>query len=233
MPQAETLQHVRREERERLNPSLGNPSWLILRKRRQLFQKWIGGLPESDLRILDVGGRIQPYRALLSRRRHRYLAIDVLCTPLVNVVARGEQLPLPSGCFDVVFCTQVLEYVSEPRILIAEVHRVLKSGGVLLLSAPTMFPRDSDPEYWRFLPAGLDRLLAAFSSVEIVPEGYSISGFLRTINVFLMAVPGKAVRALLRFTMIPALNITGMMLESLLATTNDQFTVNFSVLAKK
>ena len=36
-----------------------------------------------------------------------------------------------------------------------------------------------------FLPAGIRQLLSAFSEVEIVPEGSSIAGFFRTINLYL------------------------------------------------
>ena len=229
----ETLEQVSWEGKQRLYPSLSNPNWLVLRKRRQLFQRWLTKLPHQDLCILDVGGRIQPYRALLPHRLRRYIALDLRATPLVNVVGTAELLPFPDGFFDVVFCTQVLEYVSEPRNVVGEIRRVLKPGGFLLLSAPSMFPRDSDPEYWRFLPASLRLLLASFSNTELVPEGHSICGLFRTINVFLDAFSGSMLRRFLHATLIPAFNLMGLLLEWASATTNDQFTVNFSVLAQK
>jgi SAM-dependent methyltransferase len=229
----ESLEQARLEGRQRLYPSISNPSWLVLRRRRELFQRWLDKVPDRELSILDVGGRIQPYRALLSNRVRRYVAVDPRSTPLVNVVGQAEHLPLPDGVFDVVFCTQVLEYVADPRTVVAEIYRVLRPGGFLLLSAPTMFPRDSDPEYWRFLPSSLRLLLSSFSSAEVAPEGYSITGVLRTINVFLASLSSPMVRYLLRATLIPTLNVAGMVLESVLPSTNDQFTVNFSVLAQK
>jgi ubiquinone/menaquinone biosynthesis C-methylase UbiE len=148
-------------------------------------------------------------------------------------VGDGEQLPFADGFFDLVFCTQVLEYVADPHIVIAEIRRVLRPGGFLLLSAPSMFPRDSDPEYWRFLPSSLRLLLTSFSSAEVVPEGYSISGLFRTINVFLDSLSGRWARRFLQASLIPMVNILGMLLESAIPTRNDQFTANFSVLAQK
>ena len=42
----------------------------------------------------------------------------------------GEQLPYPDRSFDVVFCCDVLEHVRDLPKVIAEIARVLKSGGV-------------------------------------------------------------------------------------------------------
>ena len=55
-----------------------------------------------------------------------------------------------------------------------------ESGWRSLLSAPAVFPRESEEEYWRFLPARWLRLLSSFSTVEVVPEGNSLVGFIRT-----------------------------------------------------
>ena len=115
----------------------------------------------------------------------RYVAVDLRQTPLVNVVGRGEQIPFAEAQFDLVICTQVLEYIPEPAAVIAEIYRVLKPGGVLLLSVPAVSPRDADEDCWRFLPGALRQLLAAFSHSEVVPEGGSVVGFFRAINVCL------------------------------------------------
>src|ERR1700687_1000974 len=106
----ETLDTVHREGRERLYPSLTNPSWLVLRRRREIFRKWLSQLDARQLDVLDVGGRIQAHRPLLAGRLSRYVAVDIRKTPLVNIVARGEQIPVASGQFDLVICSQVLEY---------------------------------------------------------------------------------------------------------------------------
>jgi len=230
----ETLDTVNREGRERLYPSLTNPSWLLLRRRREIFQKWLARLNGRELDVLDVGGRIQPYRPLLEGRTRRYVAIDLRRTPLVNAVARGEQIPLAAGQFDLVICTQVLEYVPEPAAAIAEIYRVLKPGGRILLSVPAVFPRDSDHDSWRFLPQSLRILLDSFHDVEIVPEGSSVAGLFRTVGVCAVVFARPAFLGfLLRFSLIPLLNIAGVSLEALLASTNDQFAANFSVFAKK
>ena len=234
MESMETPERVSRECRERLYPSLTNPSWLVLRRRREIFQKWLARLVARDLDVLDVGGRIQPYRPLLEGRLHRYVAVDLLQTQLVNIVARGEQIPLCSEQFDLVLCTQVLEYVPEPHLVIMEIHRVLKPGGCVLLSVPSISPRDTDHECWRFLPAQLRRLLFQFRDVEVLPEGGSITGLFRSINACLNVFARyPQVRSLFRYTIFPVVNLLGALLEGMSGSQNDQFAANYSVYAQK
>jgi SAM-dependent methyltransferase len=234
MGQPETLEEVTRESRRRLSPSITDPHWLVLNKRREIFRERVERLLPGPLTVLDVGGRIQPYRPLVDSRLGAYIATDLRPTPLVNVMARGEQLPFPNEQFDLVICTQVLQYVPQPALVIAEVARVLKPGGYFFLSVPSACPSDASEECWRFLPAGLHFLLATFSRVEVIPEGRSIVGFFRTTNAcFNIFVRYPALRALFRYTACPVINLLGASLERVSASSNDQFAVNYSVIAQK
>lgn len=53
----------------------------------------------------------------------------------------SEEFPLRSNSFDFVVCSQVIKYLGRDKTdyLISEVHRLLKKGGVLLLSNGLMF----------------------------------------------------------------------------------------------
>ena len=234
MTTCEPLERTKRESEERLNPSITNPNWLVLRERHKLFRAWLASLPQPSLTVLDIGGRLQPYRPLFQGRCQRYVAIDLRPSPLVDVMARGEQLPLKDDQFDVVLCTQMLEYVREPSQVIREIHRVLKPGAVLLLSAPAVFPTDSDEDLWRFTPGSLRLLLGCFRNVEIRAEGSSIHGLFRTIAIWISCFARPAALAtLLKFTLVPLLNVAGLCLAWAVPTTNDQFAPNFSALAEK
>lgn len=218
--------------RERLNPSWSNPDFLLYRRRRELFSNWLLNLPSRNLKVLDVGGRIQPYRPLLEGRLEYYWAVDPILGGLVDIIAVGEHLPFCDDSFDLVFCTQVLGYVDEPAKVISELYRVMQPGGLLLLSAPALFPLHHD-ERWRFLPDGLRVLFSRFARVEILPEGYSISGLFRTTNVcFNIFVQKPLFRKLIAKTLIPILNFIGMYFDRL-SNGNDRFTTNFSCLARK
>jgi len=233
MPAQPTLDHVIRDGHSRLYPSLRNPNWLVLCERRRIFQDKLGELPERNLSVLDVGGRLQPYRELLGGRVNRYIAIDPQVTPLVNVAARGEALPFGDEQFDFVICTQVLEYFPDPGCAVAEIWRVLRRGGVAFVSAPSVFVRDHDKEYWRFLPEGLRFLMKEFEYIEVVAEGNSVAGLFRTLNVFLVSfMKPRFLVPVLKWTAVPALNLTGYLLGGL-GGANDHFTANFSVWARK
>jgi SAM-dependent methyltransferase len=161
------------------------------------------------------------------------VAVDLQRTPLVNVGAAAEALPFRDDQFDFVICTQVFEYLADPGLVVAEIKRVLRKGGVLFLSAPSLSLRDNDKEYWRFLPEGLRHLLREFETVEVTPEGNSLTGFVRTCNVFVVSfIRPRILAPLWQWTFVPLLNIAGCVLEKR-AGQNDQFTANYSVWARK
>jgi ubiquinone/menaquinone biosynthesis C-methylase UbiE len=53
-------------------------------------------------------------------------------------LAQGDagSLPFASGAFDRVYCSEVLEHLVDPAGAVAEIRRVLKPGGVAVLSVP-------------------------------------------------------------------------------------------------
>ncbi|MFZ0732393.1 MAG: class I SAM-dependent methyltransferase [Candidatus Sulfotelmatobacter sp.] len=230
----ETLESVSRVGRERLYPSITNPHWLVLRRRRQIFQKWIERANGRELEVLDLGGRIQPYRALLDGRLRQYVAIDMRATPLVNIVGRGEQIPLAAEKFDLVICTQVFQYISDPALVVAEIHRVLKRGGSLLLSAPAIAIRDAEEDGWRFLPAAWKHLLRNFSELEIVSEGGNVGSFFRMVNASLNAfLRYRPLQIVFRHTLCPLLNVCGDLMDRIAPNRSDYFSTNYSVWARK
>ena len=232
MPPTPTVDETVRQGRSRLYPSLRNPNWLVLRQRRAIFESGIGRLPEKNICVLDVGGRLQPYRELLGARIGRYVAVDLEFTPLVSAVASGEALPFRDEQFDLVICTQVLEYFAEPQRAARELWRVLRKDGFAFVSAPAIFLRDHENEYWRFLPRALRFLLRDFETVEVTAEGNSLVGLLRTLNVFVVSFARpRALVPVLQWTIVPCLNSLGFLLEGF--GTNDAFAANFSVWARK
>jgi len=50
--------------------------------------------------------------------------------------APGERLPFPPNSFDVVYSCNVLEHVQDPSVVLQEMSRVLKPGGMLHLTVP-------------------------------------------------------------------------------------------------
>jgi SAM-dependent methyltransferase len=86
--------------------------------------------------------------------------------------AKGDLLALPfqSDAFDGVILTEVLEHCIDPKAATAEVFRVLKPGGLLLVTSPFLWPThqtEDYKDYWRFARQGWELLLSAFVEVQI------------------------------------------------------------------
>ena len=230
----EQCDNVDEEGRARLYPSLTNPNWLILRARREIFRRWLGRVSQSQMLVLDIGGRVQPYRPLIGAEKLHYVAVDLRPSSLVDVVADAAGLPFPDERFDLIICTQVMEYAANPFHVVAEIYRLLKPGAYLLLSVPTIYPPDSDSDGWRYLPAAIRQLTSQFAAVEIAAEGSSVIGIFRTLLVWLDWFARPALlRTAVRYTIVPSVNLMAVFLAALVRTRNEAMSANYSVLAQK
>jgi SAM-dependent methyltransferase len=80
------------------------------------------------------------------------------------VVGDAEALPFPYGDFDLVGCLRVLHHVRRPELVVAEIARVTRPGGTILLADQLgdidpmrsleldRFERARDPSHTRLLP---------------------------------------------------------------------------------
>ncbi|MEF3309239.1 methyltransferase domain-containing protein [Paenibacillus sp. GYB004] len=73
---------------------------------------------------------IEPDSAMLTRSLQR---AEHAAVPIEVVQAGAEQLPFESNRFDSVVCTLVLCTIPDPQGALAEIRRVCKPGGTLLL----------------------------------------------------------------------------------------------------
>lgn len=128
---------------------------------------------------LDIGCGVKPYAQIFEGRVTMYLGLDLPPNPQANVHADGQGLPFKVEAFDFVLCNEVLEHVPEPSQLIANVYRVLKPGGVLLLTTPQTWGLHHEPrDFYRYTSYGL-RYLAEKNGLEII-EVVPTSGFWAT-----------------------------------------------------
>ena len=65
-----------------------------------------------------------------------WVGFDDPANPIADVHGSADALPFEDGSFDTVLCTQVIEHVRTPNAVIAECARVLRPGGVLIVTAP-------------------------------------------------------------------------------------------------
>lgn len=83
-----------------------------------------------------------------------YIGIDFRDGPNVDKVMNAHNLEFDNESFDVVVSTEMIEHDSAFWISLAEMGRVLKKGGFLIITTRgNGFPEHGFPEdYWRFMP---------------------------------------------------------------------------------
>jgi SAM-dependent methyltransferase len=129
-------------------------------------------LPGLGGRVVDVGCGAQPYRDWFGEVTE-YVGLDVVPGPAVDlVVAPGEGWPLTDGHFDILLSSQVLEHVEHLERTLSEMDRVLKPGGVAILSFPFLFNEHGAPhDYRRFTAHQAARLLPGYRVLTLERQG--------------------------------------------------------------
>jgi SAM-dependent methyltransferase len=125
--------------------------------------------PRARGRLLDVGCGDKQFERIFRPHVDAYFGIEHEATFSATAAKHGssrpdflydgDRLPFEDGFFDTVVSIQVLEHTPHPRKLIAEMARVLKKGGTLILAAPFSFRLHEEPhDYFRYSPHGLREL---------------------------------------------------------------------------
>jgi ubiquinone/menaquinone biosynthesis C-methylase UbiE len=97
--------------------------------------------------------------------------LDVRPDKGVDVVGDAHKLPFKDNEFDNVLCTEVLEHLHTPVVAIAEMARVLKDGGTIILTTRFMFPiHDAPGDYFRYTKYGLRYLFRDWEILELKEE---------------------------------------------------------------
>jgi len=80
-------------------------------------------------------------------------------------------VPKESGTYDSILCNAVLEHVQFPERVVAELCRLVKPGGYLVLCVPFLQPYHPKPDYRRYTREGMLELARIYDlePVEILP----------------------------------------------------------------
>lgn len=133
-------------------------------------------------KIIDVGCGRMPYKSILLSlpEVESYLGLDLhTALPyaehvIPDITWDGKEMPLETDTFDVALVTEVLEHCFEPEYVLRETFRVLKPGGVILITVPFIWNLHEVPnDYFRYTPFALKKLLknSKFNEIKIEPLG--------------------------------------------------------------
>jgi len=148
------------------------------RKYLAIFAKQAAAAIPNGARVLDAGAGDCPYRSYFTHAR--YDATDLCQVEKVygqiSYISDLSNVPVRPDCYDLVFCSQTLEHVPNPKKVLTEFSRILKPGGQLWLTAPFYFEEHEVPfDYYRYTRYGISHLVEAAGftvhSIEWL-EGY-------------------------------------------------------------
>ena len=173
-------------DRERFFPGffglISNPLHISRRGLVMGVQRFAGQFSGA---VLDFGCGSKPYRQLFSGCE-RYIGLDIAVSghdhadSHVDVFYDGKIIPFQDGHFDGVVAFEVLEHVFTLDQTLKELHRVVRPGGLLLVSVPFGWDEHEAPyDFARYTSFGLAHVLTV--------AGFEVLETHKT-NTFLLAV---------------------------------------------
>jgi SAM-dependent methyltransferase len=103
----------------------------------------------------------------------KFVGCDMRPGPGVDRVEDVTAISLPDGSAGTVLCIETFEHVFEVRRGFDEVFRLLKPGGLFVITSPLNFRIHAYPDdYWRMTPNCLRRLLSPFATRLSGYQGY-------------------------------------------------------------
>jgi SAM-dependent methyltransferase len=123
------------------------------------------GLKILEVGSYDVNGSVRP----LFRGAESYTGIDFRSGPGVDIVMNAHALHFADESYDIVISTEMLEHDDEFWVSMKEMGRVLRKGGILIITARGngFMLHDYPTDYWRFLPSAFAKLLE-LASCEVI-----------------------------------------------------------------
>lgn len=163
-----------------------------------LLAPYLPGRPA--LRVLDLGAgtgifsrawprwgatsvvALDPAMPMLAQARHTGLPS---CASPVN--ARGEWLPLRGGSVDVVWISTVFHHLREPERCVADLGRVLRGSGSLVIVRQMFAERWNGG--WHHAFPGIDRAVGRFPRLDAIAELFGHGG-LALVGIEAVEGPG-------------------------------------------
>lgn len=138
--------------------------------------------------VLDVGCGEKPHEKIFTSKIDKYIGVDLPPDAYIygenwqaDVCGTATDLPFLSNSVDTIICTGVLPHIANPNKAFSEFARVLKAGGIIVITAgKSWLKRQNLPikDYWRFTDDGLS-YLAEQQNLKVIYTEPSC-GFLAT-----------------------------------------------------
>ncbi|RYZ27743.1 MAG: class I SAM-dependent methyltransferase [Chitinophagaceae bacterium] len=224
------------------NPSITASNYLI---RNRLLKSIQSLAPSLKGKLMDFGCGQKPYRSLFTV--DEYIGVDFEnpghshSNEAIDVYYDGKSLPFPDATFDSIFSSEVFEHVFNLYEILPELNRVLKPGGLFLLTCPFAFCEHEQPnDFARYTSFAIKHLLQqnGFEIVEQRKTGNSIEAIYQLrlvyINQHITPVVRKipVFRSLFRLLIYTSYNLAALLFTRILPQGNDLY-MNNVILCRK
>jgi SAM-dependent methyltransferase len=144
---------------------------IIFQPDRHLLKKFVAShAKEFTGSVVDIGAGEKRYSHLFSHC-DSYKTLDVHKESNPDIVASIEKIPLEDSSVDGILCTQVLGDVWDVQQAIQEMIRILKPGGLLLITESLLNEEHDEPQdYWRFTGFAWQKLLEEQCTIEVLEK---------------------------------------------------------------
>ncbi len=216
-----------------------NPFYFA-RKNLAFHLKYLGS--HITGRTLDIGCGIKPYRDLFHSSEYIGLEPD---TPQnrknkhADYYYDGHTFPFKDGEFDSAVCSQVFEHVFHPDEFLAEIFRILKPEGRLLLTTPFIWDEHEQPfDFARYSSYGLKHVLKrhGFEIIAFRKSTDDITLIFQLIAAFLhkkILQNRGIVNILMTLLFISPVNILGELFGMISPKNEDMYLDNIVLAAKR
>lgn len=148
-------------------------------------------------RLLEVGSGRLPFYALYASKVDEVIATDwpesLHGSEFMDFACNLEAgLPLRDTCMDAVIASDVLEHVYRPKLVLTELYRVLRPGGIVMLNTPFLYWVHEAPyDYYRYTPQALRRMAeeAGFEVVRLDALGGALCVCIDLVAKSIQRVP--------------------------------------------
>lgn len=217
-----------------------NPFYIMRRGLYEAILKYSSGISGD---VLDFGCGRKPYE-LLFERATSYIGVDIEESghdhknSKVDHYYDGKVLPFADESFDAVVCFEVFEHIFNIEEALAEIRRVLKSDGRLLLSIPFAWDEHEVPyDFARYTSYGIAHVLKenGFQVIQSTKTGTYVLAIFQMIIAYLhqhVLPRGGVFGKIGQLAIIFPLNLVALTFNTLLPKRTEYFCNNV-VLARK
>ena len=151
----------------------------VRRDNRAAILRLVTQYARPGIIVYDIGCGDKPFAPDVRALGCTYVGVDIeegFYEEKPDLIGTASGVPAPDGSADIVISSEVLEHLEDPFAALREAFRLLKPGGVMIISFPFLYPVHAAPHdfgrYTRYFIASAAKRLGYEILSEHTYGGY-------------------------------------------------------------